>query len=210
MMKTTTSWPQDTWNVIICSFGWEIYKNVKYQKTIFFRRAAVMKSFIFFLLSGKLSIMMKTTTSWPQDTWNMNICSFGWEICKNENCQKKKKKKKKKKSFFGRSSVRKSSIFSTFWKKPCKMMKTTTNWPQDSWNVNICSFGCEICINVKCLKMTFFSQGRGHENLQIFDFRECLVKCWNPSPVDQRTLEMLNSLIYSVGEFIAVEKVLLF
>ena len=39
-----------------------------------------------FRLSGKLLKMMKTTTSWPQDPWNVHICWFGWEICKNVQC----------------------------------------------------------------------------------------------------------------------------
>ena len=52
--------------------------------------------------------------------------------------------------------------------KPLKMIKTTTSWQQDPWNMHICWFGWEICKNVKCPKMTFFSQVRGHENLSNF------------------------------------------
>ena len=55
--------------------------------------------------------------------------------------------------------------FFRLFKKPFKMMKTTISWPQDTWNINICSFGWEICKFVKCPKMTFFSQVRGHEKL---------------------------------------------
>ena len=158
-MKTTTSWPQDPWNVHICWFGWEICKNVKCPKMTFFSQVRGHENLQIFRLSGKPFKMMKITTSWPQDPWNVHICWFGWEICKNVKCPKM--------TICRRSAVMKIQIFRLSG-KPLKMMKTTTSWPQDPWNVHICWFGWEICKNVKCPKMTFFSQVRGHENLQIF------------------------------------------
>ena len=156
-MKTTTSWPQDTWNVNICSFGWEICKFVECPKMTFFSQVRFHEKLQFFRLSKKSFKIMKNTTSWPQDTWNVNICSFGWKICKFVKCPK---------MTLSRRSW-KSSIFWLF-KKPFKLMKTTISWLQETWNVNICSFGWEICKFVKCPKMTFFSQVHGHEKLQFF------------------------------------------
>ena len=146
MLKTTTSWPQDPWNVHLCWFGWEICKNVKCPKTTFFSQVSSHETLQIFWLSGKPLKIMKTTTSWPQDPWNTHICWFGWEKCE----------------------MPKITFFSQVWKAFQKMMKITTCSPQDPWNVHICWFGWEICKNVKCPKMTFFSQVRGHKNLQIF------------------------------------------
>ena len=88
MMKTTTSWPQDTWKVNICSFGWEISENVKCPKMTIFSQVCGHEKLQFFWLSGKSLKLMKITTSWPQDTWNVNICPFRWEICKFVKCPK--------------------------------------------------------------------------------------------------------------------------
>ena len=74
--------------------------------------------------------------------------------------------------------------------KPLKMMKITTSWPQDPFNVHICWFVWEKCKNVKCPKMTFSSQVRCHENLQIFRLSGKPLKWWKSPPVDNRTLEM--------------------
>ena len=75
--------------------------------------------------------------------------------------------------------------------KAFKMMKTITNWPQDTWNVNICSFGWKICEDVKCPKTTFFRRSALMKIFKIFHFLESLLKWWKSPPVDLRTLEML-------------------
>ena len=115
----------------------------------------------FFRLSGKPFKLMKNTTTWPQDTWNVNIYPFGWEICKNVKLEKND-------TFSTGPRTWKSSFFFQLSGKPFKLMKNTTTWPQDTWNVNIYPFGWEICKNVKLDKMTLFQQVRGHENLQFF------------------------------------------
>ena len=120
----------------------------------------------FFRLSGKPLKMMKSTTSWPQDTWNVNICSFGREICKNVKCPKM--------TIFRRSAIMKIFNFFRLSGKPLKMMKSTTSWPQDTWNVNICSFGWEICKNVKCPTMTIFRRSAVMKIFNFFDFLESL------------------------------------
>ena len=74
--------------------------------------------------------------------------------------------------------------------KAFKMMKITTSWPQDTWNVNICSFGWEICENVKCPKMTIFRWSAVMKIFNFFDFLESLLKWWKSPPDDHRTLEM--------------------
>ena len=109
-----------------------------------------------FRLSGKPLKMMETTTSWPQDPWNAHICWFGWEKCKNVKCPKM--------TFSSQVRGHENLQIFRLSGKPLKMIKTTTSWQQDPWNVHICWFGWEICKNVKCPKMTFFSQVRGHEN----------------------------------------------
>ena len=74
--------------------------------------------------------------------------------------------------------------------KAFKIMKITTSWPQDTWNVNICSFGWEICENVKCPKMTIFRRSAVMKIFNFFDFLESLLKWWKSPPDDHRTLEM--------------------
>ena len=237
MMKITSRWPLKTWNVNICSFGWEICKTVKCPKLTFFRGSTVMKNFNFFDFLKRLLKWWKIATRWPLDTWNVNICSFGWEICKTVKCPKL--------TFFRRFSFMKN--FNSFdflkrllkwWKsppdhhwtlemwifahlvekyakqwipkidifsqvrgheklqsfrlseKPFKMMKITTSWPQDTWNVNICSFGWEICKTVKCPKMTIFRRSAVMKIFKFFDFLESLLKWWNSPPDDHWTLEM--------------------
>ena len=148
MMKNTTTWPLDSWNVNIYPFGWEICKNVKLAKWHFLDRSTVMKIFNFFWLSGKPFKLMKNTTTWPQDTWNVNIYIFGWEICKNV--------KLAKMTLFRQVRGHENLQFFRLAGKPFKLMKNTTTWPQDTWNVNIYPFGWEICKNVKLAKMTLF------------------------------------------------------
>ena len=160
LMKNTTTWPQVTWNVNIYPFGWEICKNVKLAKMTLFRQVRGHENLQFFRLSGKPFKLMKNTTTWPQDTLNVNIYPFGWEICKIV--------KLAKMTLF--RQVRGHENLQFFWLsgKPFKLMKNTTTWPQDTWNVNIYPFGWEICKNVKLAKMTLLRQFRGHENLQFF------------------------------------------
>ena len=126
---------------------------------------------------------MKITTCWPQDTWNVNIWSFGWEVWKHVNCQKM--------SFFRRSAVRNSYFFFRISKTPYKLMKITTSWPQDTWKVNICSFGWEMCRKVNWPKMKFFDKAKVMKIFSFSDFLESLLKWWKPPPVYHRTLEML-------------------
>ena len=78
----------------------------------------------------------------------------------------------------------------SFSGKPFKMMKITTSWPQDTWNVNIWPFEWEICRTVKCPKMTFFHRSAVMKNFNFFDFLKKLLKWWKLSPIDHRTLEM--------------------
>ena len=291
MMKITTRWLLDTWNVNICSFGWEICKTVKCPKMTIFRRSAVMKIFKFF---DFLESLLKWWNSPPDDHWTLemwNICSFGWGIWKTVKCpkltffrrsavmknfnffdflkrllkwwksppvdhrtlemwifahlgEKYAKLKCPKMTIFRRSAVMKIFKFFDFlkkllkwWKSPpvdhrtlemwifahweiCKtvkcpkltffsqvlvheklqffrfsektfkMMKITTSWPQDTWNVNICSFGWEICKTVKCPKLTFFRRSAVMKIFNFFDFLKRLLKWWKSPPVDHRTLEM--------------------
>ena len=74
--------------------------------------------------------------------------------------------------------------------KSFKMMKITTRWPLDTWNVNICSFGWEICKTVKCPKLTFFCRSAVMKIFKFFDFLESLLKWWKSPPDDHWTLEM--------------------
>ena len=125
---------------------------------------------------------MKTTTSWPQDPWNVHICWFGWEICKNVKCPKM--------TFFSQVRGHENLQIFRLSGKPFKMMKITTSWPQDPWNVHICWFGWEICKNVKSPKMTICRRSAVIKIFKFFDFLESLWKWWKPPPVDHRTLEM--------------------
>ena len=235
-MKTTTSWPQDTWKVNICSFGWEISENVKCPKMTILSQVRGHEKLQFFRLSGKSLKLMKTTTSWPQDTWKVNICPFGWEICKFVKCPKwhfsrragvgkifnffnspksllkwwkqpplttghlkskylliwvrnkwKCEMPQNDNSLAGPRSW-KTSIFSTFW-KVFKLMKTTTSWPQDTWKVNICPFGWEICKFVKCPKWHFSRRAGVGKIFNFFNSPKSLLKWWKQPPVDHRTLE---------------------
>ena len=135
-----------------------------------------------FRLSGKSFKMMKITTRWPLDTWNVNICSFGWEICKTVKCPKL--------TFFSQVRGHEKLQFFRLSEKAFKMMKITTSWPQDTWNVNICSFGWEICKTVKCPKMTIFRRSAVMKIFKFFDFLESLLKWWKSPPDDHWTLEM--------------------
>ena len=69
-------------------------------------------------------------------------------------------------------------------------MKITTRWPLDTSNVNICSFGWEICKTVKCPKLTFFCRSAVMKIFKFFDFLESLLKWWKSPPHDHWTLEM--------------------
>ena len=155
-MKITTSWPEDPWNVYICWFGWEIRQNVKCRKMTICRRFAVMKILKFF---DFLESLLKWWKSPPVDHRTLEMCIFadlGEKYAKMWNAQKWQ--------FVAGPQYWKSSNFPLSG-KPLKMMETTTSWPQDPWNVHICWFGWEICKNVKCPKVTFFSHVRGHGNL---------------------------------------------
>ena len=135
-----------------------------------------------FRLSGKSFKMMKITTRWPLDTWNVNICSFGWEICKTVKCPKL--------TFFLQVRGHGNLQIFRLSGKSFKMMKITTRWPLDTWNVNICSFGWEICKTVKCPKLTFFCRSAVMKIFKFFDFLESLLKWWKSPPHDHWTLEM--------------------
>ena len=124
----------------------------------------------------------ENATSWPQDPWNVHICWFGWEICKNVKCPKM--------TFFSQVRSHENVQIFRLSGKPLKMMKITTSWPQDPWNVHICWFGWEICKNVKCPKMTICCRSAVMKILKFFDFLESFWKWWKPPPVDHRTLEM--------------------
>ena len=176
-------------------------QNCEMPKIDIFSQVRGHEKLQFFRLSEKAFKMMKITTSWPQDTWNVNICSFGWEICKTVKCPKMTIFRRsagmkifkffdflesllkwwKSPHFFAGPRSWKSSIFSTFWKG---------RWPLDTWNVNICSFGWEICKTVKCPKLKFFSRSAVMKNFNFFDFLKRLLKWWKSLPVDHRTLEM--------------------
>ena len=108
VMKITTSLPQDTWNVNICSFGWEICKTVKCQKMTIFRRSAVMKIFKFF---DFLESLLKWWKSPPDDHWTLEMWIFAHLVekyAKLWNAQNW--------HFFAGPRSWKTSIFSTFWK----------------------------------------------------------------------------------------------
>ena len=87
-------------------------------KMTFFTQGRGGENLQFFQLSRKPFKMMKTTTSWPQDTWKVNICSFGWEISENVKCPKM--------TILSQVRSWKTSIFSTFW----KVFKTDENHHQ--------------------------------------------------------------------------------
>ena len=166
LLESLLNWwktpPKDTWNVNIYPFVWVIFKNVKLAKMTLFRQVHGHENLQFFRLSGKPFKLMKNTTTWPQDTWNVNIYPFGWEICKNV--------KLAKMTLFWQVLGHENLQFFWLSGKPFKLMKNTTTWPQDTWNVNLYPFGWEICKNVKLAKMTLSRQVRGHENLQFFRF----------------------------------------
>ena len=107
---------------------------------------------------------------------------FGWEICKNV--------KLAKMTLFRQVRGHENLQFFRLSEKPFKLMKNTTTWPQDTWNVNIYPFGWEICKNVKLAKMTLFRQVCGHENVQFFRLLESLLNWWKTPPHDHRSLEM--------------------
>ena len=106
-IKITPSWPQNTCNVNICSFGWEICEVVKCAKMTIFRRSAVMKVFIF-LLSVNSSKMMKIITRSPQDIEMWIFAHLDEKYAKMWNAQID--------IFFAGLGSWRTSIFSTFWK----------------------------------------------------------------------------------------------
>ena len=150
-------------------------------KMTFFTQGRGGENLQFFQLSKKPFKMMKTTTSWPQDTWKVNICSFGWEISENVKCPKmtilSQVRGHEKLQFFRLSG------------KSLKLMKTTTSWPQDTWKVNICPFGWEICKFVKCPKWHFSRRAGVGKIFNFFNSPKSLLKWWKQPPVDHRTLE---------------------
>ena len=83
-------------------------QNCEMPKNDYFSQVRGHENLQCFRLSEKALKMMEITPSWPQDTWNVNIWPFGWEICKNVRCPKM--------TFFAGPWSWKSSIFSTFWK----------------------------------------------------------------------------------------------
>ena len=163
MMKIATSWPQDPCNVHICWFVWEKCKNVKCPKMTFSSQVRSHENLQIFRLCGKPLKMMKTTTSWQQDPWNVHICWFGWEICKNVKCPNM--------TFFSQVRGHENLQIFLFSGKPLKMMKTTTSWPQDPWNLHICWFGWEICKNAK---WHFSRRSTVMKIFKFFDFLESL------------------------------------
>ena len=156
-MEITPSWPQDTWNVNIWPFGWEICKTVKCPKMTIFRRPEVMKIIISFRLTVKSLEMIKIITSWTQDTWNRKYFLIRSEYGNIWNAQKWQ--------FFA-GNVQ----FFRLSGKPLKMMEITPSWRQDTWNVNICPFVWEMCKNVKCPKMTIFRMSAVLKILFFFIF----------------------------------------
>ena len=118
----------------------------------------VMRNFNFFDSPKSLSIWWKTPPVDPRTLkckylliWmkNMQVCEMP------------------KMTFFLQVRGHENLHFFWLFEKLFKMMKSAISWPQDTWNVNICSFGRETCKFVKCPKMTFFSQVRSHEKLQF-------------------------------------------
>ena len=128
MMKITTRWPLDTWNVNICSFGWEIYKTVKWLKLTFFCRSAVMKIFKFF---DFLESLLKWWKSPPDDHWTLEMWIFarlGEKFAKLWNAQNW--------HFFAGPRSWKSSNFSTFW----SLLKWWKSPPDDHWTLEMWIF----------------------------------------------------------------------
>ena len=170
-MKSLKKWwkspPVDHRTLEMCIFADLGEKNAKMwnaEKWHFSRRSAVMKIFKFFQLSGKPFRMMKVTSSSPQDPWNVHICWFGWEICKNVKCPKM--------TFFSQVRGHENLQIFRLSGKPFKMMKITTSWPQDPWNVHICWFGWEKC---EMPKNDIFLVGpRSWKSSNFFDFLESL------------------------------------
>ena len=136
MMKITTSWPQGHLKCEYLLIWVRNMQNCEMPKNDNFSQVRGHENLQIFRLSGKSFKMMKITTRWPLDTWNVNICSFGWEICKTVKCPKL--------TFFSQVRGHEKLQFFRLSEKAFKMMKITTRWPQDTWNVNICSFGWEI------------------------------------------------------------------
>ena len=157
-------------------------------KMTFFTQGREGENLQFFQLSKKPFKMMKTTTSWPQDTWKVNICSFGWEISENVKCPKmtilSQVRGHEKLQFFRLSG------------KSLKLMKTTTSWPQDTWKVNICPLGWEICKFVKCPKWHFSQRARVGENFNFFNFPKSLLKWWKQHQLSTGHLKSKYLLIW--------------
>ena len=124
MMKNNTTWPQDSWNVNLYPFGWEMCKNVKLTKMTLFRQVRSRENLQFFRLAWKAFKMMISTTTWPLDTWNVNIYPFGWEICKKWEISKN--------DFFNRSAVMKIFTVFDFLESLLKWWKTP---PHDHWTL---------------------------------------------------------------------------
>ena len=117
MMEITPSWPQNTWNVNILTIWMRNMQKCEMPKNDNFSQVRGHENIQFFRLSGKPLKMMEIIPSWPQDTWNVNIWPFGWEICKNVKCPKM--------TIFRRSAVMKIFNFLDFlesllkwWKSP--------------------------------------------------------------------------------------------
>ena len=235
MMKITTRWPQDIWNVKICSFGWEICKTVERPDWHFFRRFWVIKNFSFFdflkrllkrwksppvdhrtlvmliyahlgekyekmcpkmtifcrsavmkifVLFYFLEILLKWWKSSPDDHKTLK-CEYLLIWMRNmQNCEMPKI------DIFSQVHSHKNFQLFGLYEKAFKMMKITASWPQDTWNKNMCSFGWEICENVKCLKMTIFRRSAIMKNFKFFEFLKRLLKLWKSLSDDHRTLEM--------------------
>ena len=75
--------------------------------------------------------------------------------------------------------------------KAFKMMKITTSWPLDTWNVKIFAhLGEKYAKMWNAQKMTIFRRSAVMKIFNFFDFLENLLKWWKSPPDDHRTLEM--------------------
>ena len=168
MLKKTTSWPQDTWNVNVCSYGWEICKICEMPKNDIFSQVCELEYYNFF-------DFLKTLLKWWKlpavDHWTVEMYTFAHldeKYAKYVKCPKM--------TFFRRSANMKYFNFFDYLKKPFKIMKITISWPLDSWNVHICSFGWELCKNVKSPKMANFRRAVVVKNFNFFGLLKSLLK----------------------------------
>ena len=129
MMKNTTTWPTGH---LKCEYFPILVRNIQKcetskNDTIFHDNSPVWKFQFFFSTFWKAFQHEENHHQRPQDTWNMNIYGFGWEMCKNV--------KLSKVTFFDRSTVMKIFIFFDFlesllnwWKTPPHDHRTLEMW----------------------------------------------------------------------------------